>query len=98
MNQKTVTLNTGAKMPVIGLGTCKLFNFKNNQMIIYGNDFNYKKIIMKLKKKKKHSLYIIDLCEPMPGKVTAAVKKAITVGYRHIDAALYCKYFSINLI
>jgi len=23
MNQKTVALNTGAKIPVIGLGTCK---------------------------------------------------------------------------
>jgi len=51
MNQKTVALNTGAKIPVIGLGTY--------------------------------------LYESMPGKVAASVKKAIEVGYRHIDAALY---------
>jgi len=34
MNCKTVTLNTGAKMPVIGLGTCKYKQKKKYFIII----------------------------------------------------------------
>ena len=76
----TVTFNNGQKMPCIGLGTYQVSYFKYTKVF---ESFQKEDFIL------FHNKHLVHFCQALGGEVEEAVKKAIDIGYRHIDTASY---------